>query len=78
MYCKYNDFFGEVNTGIHSYRIFNIAIFDVIFTFLAAFIIHLIIPNYNYYIILFFLFILGIILHYIFCVKTTINKLLFD
>jgi len=78
MYCKYKDFFGEVNTGIHSYRIFNIAIFDVIFTFLAAFIIHLIIPNYNYYIILFSLFILGIILHYIFCVKTTINKLLFD
>ena len=52
MYCKYKDFFGEVNTGIHSYRIFNIAIFDVIFTFLAAFIIHLIIPNYNYFIIL--------------------------
>ena len=78
MYCKYKDFFGEVNTGIHSYRIFNIAIFDVIFTLLAAFIIHLIIPKYNYYIILFSLFILGIILHYIFCVKTTINKLLFD
>lgn len=78
MYCKYKDFFGEVNTGIHSYRIFNIAIMDVIFTFLAAFIIYFIMPKYNYFIILFVLFISGIILHRIFCVKTTIDKLLFD
>ena len=77
MYCKYKDFFGEVNTGIHSYRVFNIAIMDVIFTFLAAFIISLVIPKYNYFIILFFLFLSGIILHHMFCVKTTIDKLLF-
>ena len=78
MYCKYKDFFGEVNTGIHSYRVFNIAIMDVIFTFLAAFIISLVIPKYNYFIILFFLFLSCIILHHMFCVKTTIDKLLFD
>jgi hypothetical protein len=78
MYCKYKDFFGEVNTGIHSYRVFNIAIMDVIFTFLAAFIIYLAMPKYNYFIILFFLFLSGIILHHMFCVKTTIDKLLFD
>ena len=78
MYCKYKDFFGEVNTGIHSYRVFNIAIMDVIFTFLAAFIIYLFMPQYNYLVILLFLFITGIILHHIFCVKTTIDKLLFD
>ena len=78
MYCKYKDFFGEVNTGIHSYRVFNIAIMYVIFTFLAAFIISLAMPKYNYFIILFFLFLSGIILHHMFCVKTTIDKLLFD
>jgi len=78
MYCKYKDFFGEVNTGIHSYRVFNIAIMDVIFTFLTAFIIFLAMSKYNYFIILFFLFLSGIILHRIFCVKTTIDKLLFD
>jgi len=78
MYCKYKDLFGKVNSGIHSYRIFNIAIMDVIFTFLGAFIIHLFIPKYNYFIILLLLFILGIILHRIFCVRTTIDKLIFE
>lgn len=78
MYCKYKNFFGEVNTGLHSYRVFNIAIVDVIFTCLAAFIISLFMPQYNYLVILLLLFITGIILHHIFCVKTTIDKLIFD
>ena len=78
MLCKYKDIFGKVDKGIHSYRIFNIAIVDVILTILGAFIIHLFTPSYNFYLILLLLFILGIILHRIFCVKTTIDKLLFD
>jgi len=78
MLCKYKDILGKVNKGIHSYRIFNIAIGDVILTILGAFIIHLFTPSYNFYLILLLLFILGIILHRIFCVKTTIDKLLFD
>lgn len=78
MYCEYKDILGQVNKGIHSYRVCNIAIMDVIFTFIGAFIIHLFIPKYNYFIILFVLFVLGIILHRIFCVKTTIDKLLFE
>lgn len=78
MYCEYKDILGQVNKGIHSYRVCNIAIMDVIFTFIGAFTIHLFIPKYNYFIILFVLFVLGIILHRIFCVKTTIDKLLFE
>ena len=30
--CEYKDFFGESGKGVHSYRIFNIAIVDVIMT----------------------------------------------
>ena len=78
MLCKYKDIFGKVGEGVHSYRIFNIAIIDVILTFLLAFIIQLLLPKYNYYHILILLFILGIILHRMFCVKTTIDKLLFN
>jgi hypothetical protein len=78
MLCKYKDIFGKVGEGVHSYRIFNIAIVDVILTFLLAFIIQLLLPKYNYYHILILLFILGIILHRMFCVKTTIDKLLFN
>ena len=78
MLCKYKDIFGKVGEGVHSYRIFNIAIVDVILTFLLSFIIQLLLPKYNYYHILILLFILGIILHRMFCVRTTIDKILFN
>ena len=78
MLCQYKNIFGKVGEGLHSYRIFNIAIVDVILTIISAFIIYLFIPKYNFFIILFLLFILGIVLHRIFCVKTTIDKLLFE
>jgi len=69
--------FGKVGEGIHSYTIFNIAIFDVLATILGAYIIHLFIPKYSFITVLIFLFILGIILHHLFCVRTTIDKLIF-
>ena len=74
--CKYKDALGKPNEGIHSYRIFNIAIADVIMTFIGAFIISYF-YNISFIRTSIFLFILGIILHRIFCVKTTIDKLLF-
>jgi hypothetical protein len=74
--CKYKDALGEPGVGIHSYRIFNIAIADVIMTFIGAFIISYFL-NISFVWTSIFLFILGIILHRIFCVQTTINKLLF-
>ena len=77
MLCKYNKIFGEVNTGIHSIRLYNIAIIDVLLTIIASYIIHLFVRRYNYITILLFLFICGIILHRIFCVRTTVDKFLF-
>ena len=74
--CKYKDALGKPDVGIHSYRIFNIAIADVIMTFIGAFIISYF-YNISFIRISIFLFILGIILHRIFCVKTTIDKILF-
>lgn len=75
--CKYKNLFGEVGKGVHSYKIFHISIIDVLLTILAAFVIHLFMPKYHFVYILLFLFLLGIILHRIFCVRTTIDKLLF-
>jgi hypothetical protein len=77
MLCKYKDIFGKVGKGIHSYKIFNISIIDVLLTILVAFIISLF-TKYNFIIILISLCILGIIFHHIFCVRTTIDKLLFS
>jgi hypothetical protein len=69
--------FGMPNTGLHKYRIFNIAIIDVVLTIILA----LIINNFiriNFWYILLMLFFIGIILHKLFCVKTTIDKLIFS
>ena len=73
---KYKNIFGEPGTGIHSYRIFNIAIFDVIFTLIfALFISYLCKISFIYASI--GMFILGILMHRLFGVRTTIDKFLF-
>lgn len=77
MFSNYKDIFGKPNEGIHSYRIFNIAILDVLMTIVGAYLICLINSNYNFFTILLILFLLGIIFHHIFGVKTTINKIIF-
>lgn len=74
--CQYKDTFGEPGKGLHSYRIFNIAIVDVIFTILAGYLLSFYIGTFRNNVI--FLFLLGILLHKIFCVDTTINKLIFN
>lgn len=73
--CQYKDIFGKPNSGVHRYRIFNIAIVDVLCTFLGAFAISYF-CKVNYLATLFILFLSGVILHRIFCVKTTIDKLI--
>jgi len=78
MLCPYKDIFGKVGEGVHSYRVANIAIVDVIMTIVAAFILHFLYPKYSVLSIAIVLFLLGIILHRLFCVRTTIDRLLFD
>ena len=74
--CKYKDMFGKPNTGLHSIRIFNIAIVDVFLTVLLAYVIASVF-HIRFYMTLALLFLSSIILHRLFCVKTTIDKLLF-
>lgn len=78
MFCKYKNVLGKVKEGIHSYRIYDIAIMDVLFTIVAAFICKILFSDINFFIILFVLFVLGVFTHRIFCVRTTIDKILFD
>ena len=77
MPCRYSEIFGKVGEGAHSYRVFDIAVVDVILTIIGAYIIHLFLPRYQFIHILVALFILGIALHRLFCVRTTIDKALF-
>ena len=76
-FCKYKNILGKPNEGIHSYRLFGVAIVDVIMTIIAAFLISFIL-KYSFLYTSIFLFVLGIILHRLFCVKTTVDKLLFN
>ena len=64
--CKYNNILGIPNQGVHSYRIFNLAIFDIIATLVLGYIIS-IFTKYKLSNILVILFLLGIILHRVFC-----------
>jgi hypothetical protein len=77
MLCPYKDSLGKVGEGVHSYRVFDIAIMDVIFTIIGAVIIHFFMPQYRFIVILASLFAAGIVLHRMFCVRTTIDKILF-
>jgi len=77
MFCKYKDILGKPKTGAHSIRIFDLAIIDILLTILLAYLVNLFYPIYSFQKILLTLFILGIILHRLFCVRTTIDKLLF-
>jgi hypothetical protein len=74
--CKYKNALGVPGKGIHSYRLGGVAIADVIMTILGAFFISLV-SGWKFLYTLLSLFILGIILHKLFCVNTTIDKLLF-
>ena len=74
--CEYKNMFGAPNTGLHSYRIFNIAIVDVVLTILAGFLISRY-TNVSLAYAVGGMFIAGIIAHRGFCVRTTMDKLLF-
>ena len=77
-FCKYKDILGKPGTGLHSYRVYNIAVIDVLLTFLLAkFIQYYLLEETDFFLILCCCFIAGIVVHRVFCVKTTVDKLLF-
>ena len=78
-FCKYKNILGKPKQGIHSIRFMNIAVVDVLLTILLAIFIKTYMFNETEIsIILLGTFVIGIIIHRIFCVKTTIDKLLFE
>jgi hypothetical protein len=76
--AKYKNIFGEPgkHTGMRKYRIFDIAILDTMVVFIFAYILSFVDRlSFLYNVII--LFILGVISHRIFCVRTTVDKFLF-
>ena len=74
--CQYKNMFGELQTGVHSIRFMNIAIVDVLLTLFGAWIISKLI-GMNFWIIFIIAIAIGVILHRLFCVRTTVDKLFF-
>jgi hypothetical protein len=70
--CKYKNIFGESKKGIHSYRIFNIAIVDLGLTIFVAYLLSVNF-NWNFILVLLIILVIGIIMHNLFCVETTIG-----
>jgi hypothetical protein len=74
--CEFRDMFGKPGEGVHSFRVFDIAVVDVILTFLLAWGVSELL-HVNYWVVLLALFLTAIILHRLFCVNTTVNVALF-
>lgn len=74
--CEYKNMFGAPGTGVHAYRVFDIAIVDVLLTVIVGIIISKIFHISVAYPLI-GLFILSIIMHRLFCVRTKIDRLLF-
>ena len=74
--CKYRDLFGNPNTGVHSYRIFDLAITDIAMTIVGALLVSYAF-RWNPWSTMAGVFLLGIVLHRAFCVRTTVDKWLF-
>ena len=75
MTCKYKNLFGEPNKGLH-FHVLGIAIIDLLLTIIAAYGIS-VWRDWNFLLVFLYFMIIAIVLHRIFCVNTTINKLLF-
>lgn len=76
MLCSYRHIFGEERKGFHSLRLFDIAVGDVVLTLLLSlFISH--VAKINIIITTIMVFIVGIVIHRMFCVNTKINTLIF-
>ena len=75
--CQYKDLFGRPREGAHAYRLFDVAVVDVVATIVVAFIIARVF-GVVFWKSLVALFLLGIISHRVFCVETTLDKLIFS
>ena len=74
--CRYKNIFGRPREGAHAYRIFDIAVVDVVATVIVAFVIARVF-GVAFWKSLAGLFIAGIISHRAFCVRTTVDKWVF-
>ncbi len=74
--CKYKDIFGKPGEGIHRFRIYDFSVVDILVALLGAYLISYFSGVSMKYVIP-FTFVLGVIVHRIFCVRTKVDRMLF-
>lgn len=74
--CEYKNMFGRPKEGAHSLRLMNVAIVDLVLTMLFA---YWVARRYDYEFTYTFgvIFMMGIVVHRLFCVNTTVNTMIF-
>jgi hypothetical protein len=77
IFSQYKDILGVSREGVHSIRVFDYAIIDIIMTIIGAVIISYFF-KINVILIFIYLFILGQILHILFCVETKFVSVFFN
>jgi hypothetical protein len=77
LFYKWKDIFGKPNENIHSIRLFDFAIIDILMTLLGAFLLSKYFKK-NSCLLFIILFIYGQIFHILFCVKTKFIVLFFS
>jgi ABC-type spermidine/putrescine transport system permease subunit I len=75
-FSKYKDLFGKPHAGLRKYRIFDIAILDVVVTVICAYAIAWFF-KWTFWKVLAIVFISGIFVHRLFSVRTGLDKKLF-
>ena len=77
MFCGLRDSGGKPGEGVHSVRLFDIAVMDVVGTIWGAYFVSRQF-DINFYWTVFALFLVGILAHRLFCVRTTVDKIIFS
>jgi len=75
-FCQYKDIIGKPGEGAHSYRFLGFAVVDTVTVIIAALLVAWYFKLNVWYTLVGF-FIAGILVHRLFCVRTTVDKLLF-
>ena len=73
-FCKYKNLFGIPNQGIHQHRIFGLATMDIVQTIIGALLISWIF-KIRFWVCLLTLFVVGELLHILFCVDSAFLRL---
>lgn len=74
--CQRKDMFGAPRTGAHAYRLFDLALVDVLGTVAIGWALAKL-AGWSPWKTIGICFLLGIVFHRLFCVRTTIDTLLF-